>query len=91
MKWMVNSIYGFSHFQSNILFYAESFQCRLKMSFRSQQYRNKGSSRKFHVEKDEDPFGSNNGRGKHNSRGGRPPPGLVSINHIEMSISISTK
>ena len=78
MKWMVNSIYGFSHFQSNILIYAESFQCRLKMSFRSQQYRNKGTSRKFYVEKDEDSFASNNERGKHHSRGGRPPPGLVS-------------
>ena len=78
MKWMVNSIHEFSYFQSNILFSAESIQCRLKMSFRGQQYRNKGNSRKFHVEKDEDPFGSNNGRGKHYSRGGRPPPGLVS-------------
>ena len=78
MKWMVNSIHRLSYFQSNILFSAESIQCRLKMSFRSQQYRNMGSSRRYNAEKDEDPFESNNGRGKQHSRRGRPPPGLVS-------------
>ena len=78
MKWLLSYTYRFSYLKSSIFFSAKSFQCSFKMSFSNQQYRNKGSSRRFNVEKDEDPFGSSNGRERHFSRGGRPPPGLVS-------------
>ena len=51
------------------------------MSFRNQQYRNKGTNRRPYEERDGEGhnFRPNNGREKQSSRGGgRPPPGLVS-------------
>ena len=65
---------------SNVYCLTDLIKSGIKMSFRNQPYRNKGTNRRPYTDKVEEDhnFRPNNGKERQSSRGGRPPPGLVS-------------